>query len=82
MDSQSQFDLNQRNKTRMVKEGMDKMHAEAKRAGCRQHACVAGVPFSCYRCASGAILWRANGFNYSRKELAAMLVRRSVYGIE
>ena len=82
MSDANPFYLEQPNKTRMVKDGMDKMHAQAKLDGKRQHACVAGVPFSCYPSASGAILWRANGFNYSRNDLAAVLVRRTHFGIE
>lgn len=73
------FDRSQRNKDRMVRSGMDSMHHEARKTGHRQHACEFGVPFSCYPCASGAILWRAKGFNQSRKSLENLLVRLARY---
>ena len=76
------FDHAASNKTRLVAEGMDAMWNEARKTGQRQHAREFGVPMSCYPCASGAILWRANGFNYSRKSLAALLVRNAHYGYE
>lgn len=76
------FDHAESNKCRMVKSGMDAMWRAARKTGTRQHACEMGVPMSCYPCASGAILWRANGFNYSRKSLESHLVRRAHYGDE
>lgn len=76
------FDHTKSNKTRMVAEGMAAMWSAARKTGARQHASEMGVFMSCYPCASGAILWRANGFNYSRKSLAALLVRLAHYGIE
>lgn len=76
------FDRTQSNKTRMVADGMAAMRNKARKTGARQHASEMGVFMSCYPCASGAILWRANGFNYSRKSLAALLERRAHYGYE
>lgn len=76
------FYLEEPNKTRMVVDGMKAMHAKAKAGEGRQRACVTGVPLSCYRCASGNVLWRANGYTYSRKDLETLLIKRAHQGLE